>query len=64
MLLNPLTYGVAGLRRILYWNAPASALPASLPSLPTCWGVTIIFAAAMTFLAWRTAGRRTAGDLL
>lgn len=64
MLLNPLTYGVAGMRRILYWNVPAAELPPNLPSLPVCWSVTLAFAAAMTFFAWRIARHRTRGDLL
>lgn len=63
MRVNPLTYGVAGLRRVLYWDMP-SALPAGLPSLGTCWGVTLLFAAAMFALSWKMAGRRTTGDLL
>lgn len=64
MFANPLTYGVAGLRHILYWNAPSAELPPGLPSLAVCWGVTLAFAAVMTFLAWRVARYRTRGDLL
>lgn len=45
--LNPLTYGVAGLRRLLYsGQLPVSA---SLPSLPTCITVTVVF--SMIFFA-------------
>lgn len=64
MLLNPLTYGVAGMRQILYWNVPGDEVLNDLPSLPTCWLVTLAFAAVMTFLAWRIARHRTRGDLL
>jgi len=63
MRINPLTYGVAGLRRVLYWDMP-SELPAGLPSLGVCWGVTLFFAAAMFAWSWKMAGRRTTGDLL
>jgi ABC-2 type transport system permease protein len=76
--LNPLTYGVAGLRHYLYFapsaaaasrgvpapGAPAAAGPIdALPSLPLCWIVTLAFATAMLALAWRLAGTRTAADL-
>lgn len=64
MLLNPLTYGVAGMRRILYWNVPGVELPPNLPSLAVCWSVALAFAAVMTFFAWRIARHRTRGDLL
>ncbi|HUY89321.1 MAG TPA: ABC transporter permease [Pirellulales bacterium] len=62
--VNPLTYGVAGLRRMLYWNAGDAALPADLPSLATCWVVMLAFAAVTFALSWRMAGQRTSGDLL
>jgi ABC-2 type transport system permease protein len=65
---NPLTYAVAGLRRLLYWEAPdevrAAALPDSLPGDWTCAAVTILFVVAMFWLAWRSSARRTSGDLL
>ncbi len=63
MRLNPLTYGVAGMRRILYWNVADAKLPADLPSLPVCWAVTLGFAAAMTLAAWQVSRFRTQGDL-
>lgn len=61
--IDPLTYGVAGLRRVLFADLPA-AVPANLPSLPLCWAVTLAFAALMFALSCRVAGRRTSGDLL
>ncbi|MCA9102383.1 MAG: ABC transporter permease, partial [Planctomycetales bacterium] len=57
--LNPLTYGVAGLRRLLYLGADATALPQHLPGMTTCWVVSLAFAVAMTVAAWWVAGRRT-----
>ena len=57
--LNPLTYGVAGLRHLLQ-SAPSE----NLPSLPTCWIVTALFATAMFALSCRIATTRTRGDLL
>lgn len=41
IMLNPLTYGVAGLRRLLF---PAETIPASLPSMSVCIAVTAAFA--------------------
>jgi ABC-2 type transport system permease protein len=65
---NPLTYAVAGLRRLLYMEASdevrAAAIPAGLPSGWTCATVTILFVVAMFWLAWRVSARRTTGDLL
>ena len=61
---NPLTYGVAGLRRLMYWQLPDAALPADLPSLTTCWVVTLAFAILAFAAAWQTSGKRTTGDLL
>lgn len=40
--LNPLTYGVAGLRRLLYWNANLEASP-TLPSMGVCIVVMLAF---------------------
>jgi len=62
--LNPLTYGVAGLRRLLYLDGASAPLPEGLPELSTCWLVTLGFAIVMFVLASLTARRRTTGDLL
>jgi ABC-2 type transport system permease protein len=65
---NPLTYAVAGLRRLLYLEAGdevrAAAISASLPGAWTCGIVTVLFVIAMFALAWRVSARRTSGDLL
>jgi ABC-2 type transport system permease protein len=60
MLLNPLTYSVAGARYLVggvsgdMWS-PAPAL---------CWVVTCVFAIVMFGAAWWIAGRRTTGDAI
>ncbi len=64
--LNPLTYGVAGLRQLLYWSDPAIGPTATgqLPSLSMCWVVTLGFAAVAFFAATRISSKRISGDLL
>jgi ABC-2 type transport system permease protein len=65
---NPLTYAVAGLRRLLYLEASeelrAAAIPSSLPGGWTCAIVTVSFVIVMFLLAWRVSCKRTSGDLL
>ncbi|HTI51746.1 MAG TPA: ABC transporter permease, partial [Planctomycetaceae bacterium] len=59
--LNPLTYGVAGLRRLLYSGEP---LPAAtgLPAFSVCLFVTILFCAICVGIAvWQTE-RRSSRD--
>jgi ABC-2 type transport system permease protein len=58
--LNPLTYGVAGLRHYLQNGTSA----AGQPLLSVCWLVSLLFAALMLAAAWRIAGTRSRGDLL
>ena len=62
--VNPLTYGVAALRRLMYLGVDPSPLPEGTPSLALAWLVTLGFAVVMFALAWQTAQRRTTGDLL
>jgi ABC-2 type transport system permease protein len=62
MRLNPLTYGLAALRRALY-VADAAAPTAGLPGWGVSLGVTAAFAAGMLVLAGVVAGRRGAHDL-
>lgn len=62
ILLNPLTYGVAGLRRLMYWD---TELPVSsgLPSLSVCLLITAMFCAACLTAAVRLTGRRSAANV-
>lgn len=70
MRLNPLSYQVAGIRRLLYWGAERPGLPGAdvaadlfwLPSLNTCWIVSIAFAAIMFAAAWKISSHRIVGD--
>lgn len=65
---NPLTYAVAGLRRLVYLEASdelrAAALPSSLPGGWTCAAITVSFVIAMFLLAWLVSSKRISGDLL
>src|SRR5436305_11105115 len=61
MFFNPLTYGVAGLRQLMYSHAAANVLPADTPALAVCWVVVIAFAAVTFALSWKIAGQRTTG---
>jgi len=68
--VNPLTYGVAGLRHYLQNGVSAGAAATSgaaasaLPSPAVCWAVSLAFAALMLLAAWRIAGTRSTADLL
>jgi ABC-2 type transport system permease protein len=69
--INPLTYGVAGLRYYLQnesipaENRFVSIVDTSdLPSLALCWLISIAFAGLMLTAAWRIAATRSRGDLL
>lgn len=55
MMANPLTYGLAGIRRALYWGDANVA--ASMPALWLCVVVTAGFAAATFCLSWAIASR-------
>ena len=66
MWVNPLTYGVAGLRWLVYWDQPAAVMPAALPAWPICLVVTVLFATVClvgAFPGGREAARRAAGRL-
>jgi ABC-2 type transport system permease protein len=58
--LNPLTYGVAGLRHMLQNGIDAS----TLPPLSLCWLVSLMFAVSMLAAAWWSSATRSTGDLL
>ena len=64
MRANPLTYGVAGLRRLMYTETPETPLPAGTPSMMICLIVTLAFAAIMFASSTAIARARTKGDLL
>lgn len=59
--INPLTYGVAGLR---YYLQNVDAIAEHLPSISTCWLVTLVFAGITFAASWWIAGTRSTGDLL
>jgi len=59
--INPLTYGLAGLRRALYLGD--SAATAAMPSWPLCLGVSIVFAIAMFMLSIVIAAGTVEADL-
>lgn len=60
--LNPLTYGVAGLRRILYWNHPEIVFTPDVPGLGISVVVSVVFAAGTYALAsWLASDRRVRG---
>ena len=57
MRINPLTYGMAAFRRILYLDNPEAV--AGLPSLGFSLVVTVVFLIAMFLLAIRSAQEST-----
>ena len=62
MRLDPLTYGLAGLRRCLYWNDPTIAAD-GLGFMP-CLLISIVFAIALFALASLIARKRVSADLV
>ena len=57
MRINPLTYGVAGLRRLLYWDRELP-VAAGLPALSTCVAVTgLFFVVCVSVAVWETQRR-------
>ena len=61
MMLNPLTYGLAAIRRAMYWSE--AQLATNLPSLGLSFLVSVAFAAAMFGIASAIASGRTKADL-
>ena len=61
MMLNPLTYGLAALRRAMYWRAADAT--GTLPGLATSLLVSAAFALLMFALASAIATGRTKADL-
>jgi ABC-2 type transport system permease protein len=60
--LNPLTYGVAGLRRLMYSDVEFGVSP-TLPPLALSVAVTVAFCAGCIALAIALTRRRTTGDV-
>jgi ABC-2 type transport system permease protein len=61
MALNPLTYGLAAIRRAMYWSE--STVGGSLPGLGLSLTVSTVFAIVMFLLASAIATGRTKADL-
>jgi ABC-2 type transport system permease protein len=59
---NPLTYGVAGLRRLLYAGESLPAGP-GFPPLGVCVTVTLVFCLVCITISVWLAGRRTSRDV-
>jgi ABC-2 type transport system permease protein len=57
MMLNPLTYGMAALRRCLYLNSPAAA--GAVPGLAPALAISVAFCAFTFLAAVRTARHST-----
>ena len=62
MLANPLTYGLAGLRRAMYLGH-ANASFGGVPPLGPSVAISVLFAAGMFVLAARIASRPARADL-
>jgi ABC-2 type transport system permease protein len=62
MMLNPLSYAVAGVRHYLFTGLPPTGFWAPAPAV--CWTVSITFAIVSFAAACLIAGQRTRGDLL
>src|SRR5205823_1650882 len=60
MKFNPLTYGLTGLRRAIYWNRPfADATPSYIFSIL----ISLAFALAMFMLSAQVSRKTVTGDL-
>jgi ABC-2 type transport system permease protein len=62
MMINPLTYGLAALRRAIYWGDSA-ATAGNMPGLTVSLAISLLFAIIMFALASAIAARRTKADL-
>lgn len=64
MRMNPVTYGVAGIRRLMFGDRIEEIVSLVwIPTMSICWFVTIVFCMLTYAVAWRVAVRRIAGDL-
>ena len=62
MLINPVSYSVAGARRLLFPSSDLEGLWA--PSLWVCWPLTLVSAALLVTVACLMARKNTTGDLI
>jgi hypothetical protein len=62
MMINPLTYGLAALRRAMYWNDSAGS-SGTMPGLTLSLAISLLFAVIMFGLASGIASARTRADL-
>ena len=62
MMLNPLTYGLAALRRTMYWS-DAGTSTSAMPGLGVSLAISLFFAIIMFVLASAIAAGRTRADL-
>ena len=63
MMINPLTYGLAALRRAMYWSDSSATSAASMPGLTLSLAISLLFAVIMFGLASGIASARTRADL-
>lgn len=61
--LNPLTYGVAGLRRLLYAGVADAPLVAGTPGFGACLTITLLFALTAFLATWLVTTRPGRADL-
>ena len=61
MGVNPLTYGLAAIRRAMYWSEPTPA--GNLPGLGLSLAISVVFAIAMFALAASIASKPNKADL-
>jgi ABC-2 type transport system permease protein len=62
MRFNPVTYSVAGIRSLLGGDAGRVGEVLWVPGLSACWTVTVLFAVAMSGIAWWVSTKRILGD--
>jgi ABC-2 type transport system permease protein len=62
MRLNPLSYGLTGLREAIYWGHSSSGGANAAPGFGVCLIVSVAFAAALFLLASAIARSRATGD--
>ena len=56
--MNPLTYGLAAFRHVLYWNDPEAIQDLALPDFGLCLGVTVVSVLLVTAVSVAVVRRR------